>query len=420
MGTAVAPRNGTTPMTNSKVDHDKRRRHDLRTLLEANAKQMALAIPKHMDVQRLIRIALTATIKTPKLLDCTQASIVQACLEASQLGLEPDGMTGMAYLVPYKDRCQLIPGYRGLVQLARQSGEISTVQAFVVHEKDQFRYRLGMDPSIDHEPYQGDDDPGKLKAVYAVARFKDNNVQWEVMYKRDIEAIRKRSMAANNGPWVTDYEEMAKKSVIRRLCKLLPLSPQARTAVAKSEAVELGLPMVDDLGSIPEEATEGAIETTTAIPSGNPALDQLAADLEGDGEPEELDAATRALLAGTTTAKAPEAPKPEPQPTRTAADRRPPPVHGRRRNSPQAKPVPEEEREPITDEQMIEIDRLYQTCQLTQAWMKATIKRYNVLSLGDLTYQQGLEVIADLERQAGEVSANQELFNSERPMGQSM
>src|SRR5262249_27161008 len=156
-------------------------------------------------------------------------SLLGAIMQSAQLGLEPDGLLGHAYLVPYGKTCQLLVGYKGMLQLTRRSGQISTIQAHVVHAEDTFEFWFGLDPKLKHVP-SDKENPGALIAVYAVAKMKDASIQFDVMRKREVDAIRARSRASNEGPWVTDYEEMAKKTVLRRLCKMLPCSIELEQA----------------------------------------------------------------------------------------------------------------------------------------------------------------------------------------------
>jgi recombination protein RecT len=130
--------------------------------------------------------------------------------------------------------------------LARRSGQISTIYASVVHEKDEYKVEKGLEPKITHVPHEGADH-GKVRAAYAVCRLRDGGVQMESMWVHEIEAVRKRSRAGESGPWVTDYEEMAKKTVLRRLCKLLPASIELQTAVTLDEQVEAGIPQDIDV-----------------------------------------------------------------------------------------------------------------------------------------------------------------------------
>lgn len=149
-------------------------------------------------------------------------------LTCSQLGLEPDGRR--AHLIPYGKTCQLIIDYKGLVELAMRSGEVSNIHADVICENDEFLCDRGQ--IVKHEiDYRKE--RGSVFAAYAICRFKDGSEKSEVMSVMEIDAIRKRSRASGSGPWVTDYNEMAKKTVFRRLSKWLPLSSEFREALEK-------------------------------------------------------------------------------------------------------------------------------------------------------------------------------------------
>ena len=207
--------------------------------------QIQAALPRHMSVDRMVRIATTEIRRTPKLMQCDPVSLFGAVIQCAQLGLEP-GINGQAYLIPFWNgkrksfEVQFIPGYKGLMDLARRSGRVKKIVARVVREGDDFEYRLGTDEYIRHEPKTGPDAP--LYAAYAVATLEDGTQQFEVMLRPEIDAIRARSKAGDNGPWVTDYEEMAKKTVVRRLCKYLPASVELATAVTMDELAEAGVP----------------------------------------------------------------------------------------------------------------------------------------------------------------------------------
>lgn len=165
--------------------------------------QMQLALPKTLTAERLTRIFLTEFRKTPALLNCDQKSLFGAILQCTALGLESGGALGHCYLLPYGRTCQLIIGYRGMIDLARRSGQIISLYAYVVHEKDEFSYKLGLYPDIEHVP-SSEADPGPVTHVYAVAKLKDGGVQFEVMSRAEIEAVRARSKAGRSGPRVTD------------------------------------------------------------------------------------------------------------------------------------------------------------------------------------------------------------------------
>lgn len=190
------------------------------------------ALPKHLTPDRMIAVALTCINKTPKLAHCDQGSFFQAMLNLSQLGLEPDGRR--AHLIPYGDQVQLIIDYKGLVELAMRSGQVSNIHADVVCDADVFEYDMG---DIKTHKIDFKKERGEMYAAYSICTFKDGTRKCEVMSKSEVEKIRSRSRAGKAGPWVTDFNEMAKKSAFRRLSKWLPLSPEVRDAFDKDDDV---------------------------------------------------------------------------------------------------------------------------------------------------------------------------------------
>lgn len=221
MGTSIVPAQTKTPAT---ID----------ALLRGEAFKQAVssALPSHIKPDRFVRIALTAITRTPKLKECDQASFFQSLLTLSQLGLEPDGRR--AHLIPFANskrgtmECQLILDYKGIVELAMRSGKVANIHADIVCENDEFEYDRG---SITKHKIDFRKQRGAVYAAYSIVRFKDHTEKCEVMSKDEIESVRSRSRAKNNGPWVTDWNEMAKKTVFRRLSKWIELSPEIRQAV---------------------------------------------------------------------------------------------------------------------------------------------------------------------------------------------
>lgn len=234
------------------------------TLLKNNREQIAAALPKHMNAERMARVAMTCIRTTPKLLQCSPESLFGAVIQCAQLGLEPSNGLGHAYLLPFDKRekgadgrwhtvgtdVQLIIGYRGMIDLARRSGQIISIEARAVYEGDVFECSLGLDSSLVHKPDWDNPNRGNaefLRFVYAVAKLKDGGVQFEVLSRQGVEAIRARSKAGNSGPWATDYEAMALKSVTRRLFKWLPVSIEMQAAVGLDEAGERGEQHLDSV-----------------------------------------------------------------------------------------------------------------------------------------------------------------------------
>ena len=235
--------------TEAKVPSEKKAAPTLLNIVNSDGfkKQMALALPKSLTADRLARIVMTECRKTPALLNCNQESFLGAILQCAQLGLEPGSALGHCYLLPFgngkaqdgRSNAQLIIGYRGMIDLARRSGQIVSLAAYIVHQEDEFDYQLGLQPNIVHKPaHQAK--PGPVTFVYAVANLKGGGVQFEVMSRAEIEAVRDTSKAGKNGPWVTHFDEMAKKTVIRRLFKYLPVSIEIARAVEVDERSDRG------------------------------------------------------------------------------------------------------------------------------------------------------------------------------------
>jgi len=202
--------------------------------------QIAAALPRHMTPDRMARIVTTEVRKVPKLLTCNPKSLFGAVIQASQLGLEPGNALGHAYLIPYGKDVNLIIGYRGMIDLARRSGQIISIEARPVFDGDEFSYEFGLNPDLKHKPGPTNN-RGDLTHVYAVAKLKGGGTQWDVMTMGEVELIRNQSKAGNNGPWKTHFEEMAKKTVIRRLFKYLPVSIELQKAVGLDEQAEAGV-----------------------------------------------------------------------------------------------------------------------------------------------------------------------------------
>lgn len=253
----------------------------LKSLLLAAKPKIGELLPRHMDADKVIRAALLAANRDRNLLKCDPISVVEAVMQASQLGLEINSALGSAYLVPFTtkqggSRCQLIVGYRGLIDLARRSGAAMMVEARVVYKGEQFSVEYGTDPKIVHNPrFDLPRTDSEIVAVYAVATMsfgqaipgskmtiQEVSKQFEIMTISEVVAIRARSKAGGSGPWATDFGEMAKKTVVKRLMKLLPLSAELATAIELDNAVEAGrestldADVIDpDTGEVLEERT---------------------------------------------------------------------------------------------------------------------------------------------------------------------
>ena len=209
------------------------------------------ALPKVMTPDRFVRIATSAVTNTPKLAECTPKSFVGAMLNAAQLGLEPNTPLGQAYLIPYFSKgryeVQFQIGAKGLVELAHRAG--TNVESHVVYENDEFSYSYGLHPDIVHKPVMKD--RGKAIAYYAVWRNADS-FGFEVMSKEDVLAhAQTYSKTFKNGPWQTNFDEMAKKTVIKKALKYAPLKSDIARALGEDESIKSDIS--DDMSTVPNE-----------------------------------------------------------------------------------------------------------------------------------------------------------------------
>ena len=243
-----------------------------RATLQAYIKRMEgeikKALPSVMTPERFTRITLSALSASPKLAQTTPESFLGAMMTAAQLGMEPNTPLGQAYLLPYYNskkkclECQFQLGYKGLIDLAYRSGEVSTIQAQVVYDKDDFSYAYGLEPKLSHIPARGD--RGAPTHVYAVFRTKDGGFAFEVMSLEDVRRHAQRySKSYDSGPWQTNFEEMAKKTVLKRVLKYAPLKSDFARQMAQDETVRTQLP--DELFTTPATYIEAdAVEVEEA------------------------------------------------------------------------------------------------------------------------------------------------------------
>lgn len=255
------------------------------------------ALPSHMKPDRMARVALTALTRTPKLAECTQASFFNCLLNLSQWGLEPDGRR--AHLIPYGNECTVIIDYKGIVELCFRSGNVTAIHADVVYEGDNFAYSLGR--VLDHTPWfllpsgSRPEERGRPIAAYCLVKMKGDTEKHEVMSCEEIEAIRKRSRAGSKGPWVTDWNEMAKKTVFRRCSKWLPWSAEIHDAMGGDD--------------------DGIVESTATATAPRPAATTLDALIAPAKQPEqEIDHIAADFVPQPDESEAP-ASEPEADPT---------------------------------------------------------------------------------------------------------
>ena len=226
--------------------------------------QLGAALPNvGVRPDTFARWCVTALRRQPALMQCTRGSLLGAIVQSAQLGLDPSGATGQAYLLPFGKDCTFVIGYKGLIALAYRGGMVGYLDAHVVHEKDTFSYRYGLEPALEHVPADGD--RGPLKYAYAIAKVKGGEPIFVVLTATDIAKIMESSASArsSSSPWKSHPEAMWLKSAVRRLCKLLPLSTEAAQAVNRDDdAEERGVPPIVSLDDF--TVTPAAAETPDA------------------------------------------------------------------------------------------------------------------------------------------------------------
>jgi len=221
-------------------------------LLMTKKGEIAKMLPKHLNAERLLKVAQIAATTTPALAKCDVASLVGAIGQCAQMGLEPNTVLGHAYLVPFNTKrkdgsgnerwvnsVQVIIGYKGLIDLARRSGQIVSIAAHEVCEHDKFDLVYGLDEKLEHRPAMGE--RGDVIGFYAVAKLKDGGHCFEFMSRLQVEQIMRSTQSKGNyGPWKDNFTEMGRKTVIRRLAKYLPLSIEFQTAATLDGMAEAG------------------------------------------------------------------------------------------------------------------------------------------------------------------------------------
>lgn len=229
----------------------------VKTFFESQKATLAAVLPKHVSPDRMLKIALGALRTTPKLMECTVESLMGAVVQCSQLGLEPNTPLGHAYLIPFEKKkksgnqwvtdkveTQIVIGYKGLIDLARRSGQVISISAHAVHANDHFDYAFGLDEKLEHRPARSN--RGPVTDFYAVAKLVGGGHAFDVMSAEEVNAIRDSSQnykfahEKEKTVWGQHYEEMGRKTVLRRLFKYLPVSIELAQAAAIDDIAHRG------------------------------------------------------------------------------------------------------------------------------------------------------------------------------------
>jgi recombination protein RecT len=249
----------------------------VRSLLDQLKPQMAAALPRHITAERMARVVMTQIQNNPYLLNCDKTTLLSSIMTACQLGLEPDGVLGHGYLVPFAGKVQFIPGYKGYIKLARQSGEVTDFYAMDVCANDEFDIVHGLHRDLKHKMAAGA--RGAVIGFYAVAKFKNGGFDFKYMTIDEINAIRDKAQGyiafkagkIKETPWATSPGPMGIKTVIRQLAKFLPMSVQLQQAAVLEDNYEAGrgtiiegdnlvitTEMIDDVAKVEPEAKKAA------------------------------------------------------------------------------------------------------------------------------------------------------------------
>lgn len=224
--------------------------------------QIQAALPKHISADRIARIALTALRKDKKLGECRPETFLGALMIASQLGLEPNTPLQHCFLIAYKNDCQFQIGYQGLIDIGYRTGLYQTIYAEAVHEGDEFEYELGLNKTLKHIPKKGSK-VNKAIAYYAVYKLKDGSFDFSVMFREEVEAhAKKYSKSYHSGPWVNNFDAMAKKTCIIKVLKYAPKSIELAQAISVDNAkITLDLKATEEEGDMVYETSFDDVST---------------------------------------------------------------------------------------------------------------------------------------------------------------
>ena len=231
-------------------------------MVKAMMPEIKKALPDVLTPERFTRIALSALNNTPALQKCTPMSFLAALMNAAQLGLEPNTPLGQAYLIPFKNKgvleAQFQIGYKGLIDLAYRNGQMQTIQAQAVYENDEFHYEYGLEPKLVHRPASSD--RGELVYFYGLFRTVNGGYGFSVMSKNEMDIYARTYSKAFDfsfSPWKTNYEEMAKKTVIKQALKYAPIKTDFQRALSTDCSIKKEIS--DDMFSVKNEVIENEV-----------------------------------------------------------------------------------------------------------------------------------------------------------------
>lgn len=329
--------------------------------IQAQADKFAEAMPSVMTRDRFMRIAIGAIRRNPKLLECDALSLMGSLLVAAQLGLEVNTPLGHFYLIPRwnkktgKMEADGQIGYKGWLELLERTNLVTSMTAEVVHEKDHFVYRLGDDPGIEHVPHIGD--RGKAVAYYVSIKLANGGVFRKVLSRSDVEKYRARSQSPNAGPWISDFDAMALKTVFLRLVTWLPKSLEIKRAAAYENTIEAN-------GTVKYSERQGQIEYV--VPEPAPVRDEPEYSIEDDGEEIDVEFV--------------EKPEPEPEPA--------PPPKAVAKPAPRKRTAPAKPAEPIVEQKAG--SSLAGTVKAIEDWFAAVTAQNAEGGLTELAEREGL------------------------------
>jgi len=241
-------------------------------LIQKQKPAIKAALPSHVKADRIVRIAQTMVKKNPRLGECHPHTVLGSIMLASQLGLEPNTPLGQCYIIPYKKDAQFQLGYKGLIDLCYRTNKYKTIYAMPVYDEDEFDYQYGLNPDLTHIPGVRKDTSEPI-AYYAVYKLENGGQDFRVLTRKDAEKHgRKFSKTFAKGPWQTDFDSMAMKTVIKQVLKYAPTTVE----LAQLDGLDDGVVSFDkDEGII-----DGDVVDVEAVDTENQSPDALIDALE--------------------------------------------------------------------------------------------------------------------------------------------